>query len=113
MKVWDRTGTTGRGKEVLEVLVRKKEVSDALLAFLGQRMPKLPRAKKFATKNGKKEKRGKTLNYERESKDLREGLDISRKEEWNKWTKFMAGRPIRGRELQELLSAGHVPIPTR
>ena len=105
-----RTGTTGRGREIL---VRKEEVSDALLAFLGQRMPKLPRAKKFATKNEKKEKRGKTLNYERESKDLREGLDISRKEEWNKWTKFMAGRPIRGKELQELLSAGHVPIPTR
>ena len=31
LKVWDRTGTTCRGKEILE---RKEEVPDALLAFL-------------------------------------------------------------------------------
>lgn len=40
-------------------------------------------------------------------------MDINRREEWNKWKEFTAGRPIRGKELQELLSAGHVPIQTR
>ncbi len=75
---------------------------------------RIPMAKKeFVTKNQKKEKRGKTLNYDRESKEVREGLDVSRKAEWDKWQKFTAGRPIRGKELQELLSQGHVPIPTR
>ena len=58
-------------------------------------------------------KRGKTLPYERESKEIREVLDVSRQEEWNKWKKFTAGRPIRGTKLRELLSAGHVPILTR
>ena len=32
---------------------------------------------KFQTVNAKKEKRGKTLNWEKESKEIREGLDIS------------------------------------
>ena len=109
LDTWNRTGTTGRGKEILE---REEAVSDALLAFLGTRTPKLPRVKKFSTKNEKKEKRGKTLSYERESKEIREGFDVSRKEEWNKWKKFTAGRPIRGKELKDLLSQGHVPIPT-
>ena len=63
--------------------------------------------------NEKREKRCKTLSYEKESKEIREGVDVSRQEEWNKWKKFTAGRPIRGTELRELLSAGHVPIPTR
>ena len=64
-------------------------------------------------KNDKKEARGKTLNYEKEGKELREGLDISRRTEWEKWKKFVAGRPCRGAELQQLLEQGHVPIPTR
>ena len=53
MKVWDRTGTTGRGKEILE---RKEEVSDALLSFSGQQMSKLPRATEFATNNEKRKR---------------------------------------------------------
>ena len=88
-------------------------MSDALLAFLGTRTTNLPKPKKISSKNEKKEKRGNTLSYEKESKELREGLDISRQEELNKWKKFATGRPFRGKELQELLSAGHVPIPTR
>ena len=81
LETWNRTGTTGKGKDILE---RKEAVTDALLAFLGTRTPNLPKAKKFSTKNEKKEKRGKTLSYERESKEIREGLDVSRREEWNK-----------------------------
>ena len=74
LRVWNRTGTTGRGREILE---RREEVSEGLLAFLGTRMPRLPIAKKFASKNEKKEKRGKTLNYERESKDMRESVSYT------------------------------------
>ena len=40
-------------------------------------------------------------------------MDVSRREEWNKWKKFTAGRPIRGKQLKELLSAGHMPIRAR
>ena len=68
---------------------------------------------KFQTANPKKEERGKTFSYDMESKEIREGLDISRTTEWKKWLEFVAGRPIRGKQLQELLDDGHVPIPTR
>ena len=51
-------------------------------------MAKLPSAKKFSSRNEKKEKRGIILNNEREFKDLREGLHVSRQEELNKWKKF-------------------------
>ena len=68
LEAWNRTGTTGRGKEILE---RKEVVSDALLAFLGARTPSLPKAKKFSSKNEKKEKRGKTLSYERVKRNKR------------------------------------------
>ena len=44
----------------------------------------------WETKNDKKEKRGKTLKYGKESKEVREGLDISRATEWNKWKEFVA-----------------------
>ena len=57
--------------------------------------------------------RGKTLNYERESKETREGLDASRKTEWEKWKQFVAGRPCGGKELQKSLDEGHVQIPIR
>ena len=44
----------------------------------------------WETKNDKKEKRGKTLNYEKETKEVRDGLDVSRATEWNKWKEFVA-----------------------
>ena len=118
LDVWNRNATSGQGVEVLR---RKKAEEDdvALLAFLADGRLPLPMAKKyglyanFTTANEKKEQRGKTLNYENESKEIREGLDISRKTEWEKWTKFVAGRPCRGEELKKLLNEGHVPIPTR
>ena len=54
----------------------------------------------FESKNAKKERRGKTLKYHKESKEVREGLDVARKTEWLKWKQFTAGRPCRGEELQ-------------
>ena len=93
---------------------------DETLCFFAQhsRFPGLPMVahyakNKFQSKNEKKEERGKTLNYEKESKETREGLDISRKTEWTKWQQFTAGRPCKGMELAKLLKDGNVPIPTR
>ena len=68
------------------------------MAFLGARTTNLLKAKNFSSKNEKKEKRGKTLSYERESKGIR-GLDISPREAWSKWEKFTAGRPITGKGI--------------
>ena len=70
-------------------------------------------AKKFVSKNEKKEARGKTLNFEKESFEVRSGLEVSRKAEWDKWIQFLAGRPCRGKELQELLEAGDFIATTR
>ena len=78
----------------MQILERIEASTEALLTFVGTRTPNLPKAKRFSTKNEKKEKRGKTLSYEGESKEIRQGLDASRREEWNKWKKFTAGRPI-------------------
>ena len=36
------------------------------------------KAATFETKNEKKEKRGRTLNYDNENKEIREGLDGAR-----------------------------------
>jgi hypothetical protein len=112
LETWQRTGTTGSGIQVLERKARPEQEFKALLAFFAERMP-VPMSKGLETKNDKKEKRGKTLNYDKENKEIREGLDISRREEWEKWKKFTAGKPCKGKELQQLLYDGHVPIPTR
>jgi len=76
-------------------------------------MAKKYASKNFQSKNEKKEVRGKTLNYDKEAKEVREGLDISRATEWHKWKEFTAGRPCSGNELAKLLAEGNVPIPTR
>ena len=101
------------------ILERGQKLTPGLLAFLANDRLLIPMAanysksEEFQSKNDKKEARGKTLNYERENKETREGLDISRKTEWEKWKQFVAGRPCRGAELKQLLDEGHVPIPTR
>ena len=96
---------------------RQKQEDRALLAFYAEdrRLP-TPLAEAYArtlSANEKKEVRGKTLNYEKEDKETREGLDVSRRTEWEKWKKFVAGRPCTGDEFQQLLNQGNVPIPTR
>ena len=114
LEAWNRTGVKGRGLGILE---RKQSVSQGLLAFLATdgrlKIPMATAYARFESKNDKKESRGKTLNYDRESKEVREGLDVSRRTEWEKWKQFVAGRPCGGDELKRLLDEGHVPIPTR
>jgi hypothetical protein len=113
LDAWNRTATSGPGVDML----RRRQDNEAMMAFLADSRLPIPAVKgyqkQFVTKNDKKEARGKTLNYEREGKELREGLDISRRTEWEKWKKFTAGRPCKGSELQQLLDQGHKPIPTR
>ena len=97
LQEWDRTGTTGRG---LRILQREGPPEEALLCFLAADRLKVPFVHAYSasweSKNAKKEQRGKTLNYDRETKEVREGLDISRGTEWCKWINFTAGRPCRG-----------------
>ena len=53
------------------------------------------------------------MNYNNESKEVRELLDASRRAEWGKWKRPVAGRPCFGAELKQLLGEGPAPIPTR
>ena len=113
MKHWNRTGETGAG---IGILQRQNPADATYLSFLAEdgrlTFPMTARySKQFASLNDRKEAQGKTLNYMKESKEVREGLDISRNTEWNKWKQFVAGRPIRGRELRQKLDEGHMPIP--
>ena len=96
LEVWDRTGFTGRGRGILE---RKTEPSEALLAFLADARLPVPMAKSYVTRNDSKEKRGKTLNYDREPKEIREGLDCSRQDEWDKWTACVVEATEEDRDL--------------
>ena len=75
--------------EDLGIVDRENEVTEALLSFLANDRLRIPMAvaynAKLESKNTRKEQRGKTLNYIKENKEVREGLDISRATEWNKW----------------------------
>ena len=82
-----------------------------MMAFLAEGRLPVPMASKMRKKESM-DRRGKTLRYEKESKETREALDISRMTEWTKWKDFVAGRPCRGEELRKLLAEGHRPIPT-
>ena len=88
------------------------EISVELISFLAERLT-VTMATKFKSKNTKKEERGKTLNYDKETPEVRNGLDKSREVEWQKWTKFLAGRPCKGQKLQQLIDEGHEIVPTR
>ena len=104
---WKKTGTTGRGEEYLRgrqrreahiaaMVPRDADVSVELICFLAERLT-IPMATKFKSKNTKKEERGKTLNYDKETAEVRQGLDKSRAVEWQKWIQFLAGKPCRGK----------------
>ena len=43
----------------------------------------------------------------------RQRIDGSRGKEWKKYEDFQAAIPLKGKLLQELLDAGHVPIPSK
>jgi hypothetical protein len=76
---WNRTATSGAGVDML----RRRHDNDAVIAFLTDSRLPVPVVKGYqkqnVTKNDKRGARGKTFNYEREGKELREVIDISRR----------------------------------
>ena len=75
-----RTGVTGSGVRYLQ---RRGRPSQALMAFLANGQLAVPMASRMRKKESM-DRRGKTLRYEKESKETREALDISRMTEWTK-----------------------------
>ena len=53
------------------------------------------------------------LDYRRESPTVQSCIDGSRQKEWKKYEDFQAAIPLKGKELSDLLEAGHVPIPSK
>ena len=53
------------------------------------------------------------LDYRRESPAVQSYIDGSRQKEWKKYEDFQAAIPLKGKELSDLLEAGHVPIPSK
>ena len=53
------------------------------------------------------------LDYRRESRTVQSFIDGSRQKEWKKYEDFQAAMPLEGKELSDLLEAGHVPIPCK
>ena len=53
------------------------------------------------------------LDYRRESPTVQSYIDGSRQKEWKKYEDFQAAIPLKGKELSDLLEAGHVPIPSK
>ena len=70
-------GRQRREAQIATVVPRDTEVSYELISFLAERLT-VTMATKFKSKNTKKEERGKTLNYDKETTEVRKGLDKSR-----------------------------------
>ena len=99
---------TGKTIFVLKSTVKEKRKEQyEVHAFLAER------SLADMSKSGKKKAVGKQFNYEMETEETRKGIDGSRRDEWEKWQKFMAVRPIEGDELKQLLNEGHKPISTQ
>ena len=64
-------------------------------------------------KNKKLEKRGKLINYNKASDEVKRGLDASRKVEWGKWTKHNAATPVTASEAAMLREQGAEEIGTQ
>ena len=54
-----------------------------------------------------------TLNYCRSTPYVRRCIDDSRALEWKKYEDFQAAIPIKGKDLEDLLADGRVPIPMK
>ena len=99
---------TGKTIFVLKCTVKEKQKEkEEIHAFLAER------SMADMSKTGKKKAVGKQFNYEMETEETRKGIDGSRKDDWEKWQKFMAVRPVEGDELKQLLNEGHKPISTQ
>ena len=53
------------------------------------------------------------LDHRREPPAVQSYIDGSRQKEWKKYEDFQAAIPLKGKELSDLLEAGHVPIPSK
>ena len=123
-----RTGTKGRGVDVLERLedeekrydkrqrTRKNNSSDEggytaedRVAFVAERVA-VPLG---TNKNRRKQMARTNLVYAKEGRKVQQGLDQSRKSEWKKWQDFHAGVELQKEVLDELLNEGHTLLPTQ
>ena len=55
----------------------------------------------------------KSINFDTASPEVQEGLRAARKKEWGKFESFAAAIPIVGQQKADLLSEGHVVIPSK
>ena len=53
------------------------------------------------------------LDYRKKSPTVQSYIDGRRQTEWKKYEDFQAAIPLKGKELSDLLAAGHVPIPSK
>jgi len=114
---WERSGTQGRGVELLEQLEAKRSARDRSRtpekklrqAFLAERVA----VDKGTNKNVRKQIAGKNLKYDQCDAKTQKGLRASRAKEWKKWMDFDAGRIIQGEVLKELLDDGFSMLPTQ
>ena len=53
------------------------------------------------------------LDYRRESPTVQSYIDGSCQKEWKKYEDLQAAIPLKGKDLSDLLKAGHVPIPSK
>ena len=53
------------------------------------------------------------LNYHTATPFVRRKIDESRTKEWKKYQDFQAAIPIKGQDLLDLLTGGHVALPMK
>ena len=69
--------------------------------------------KRQTPKNVKLQKRGKTLNYSRETEEVKKELSATRVAEWNKWQKHGASQEISSEQPKHLRGEGAEEIGTQ
>ena len=92
-------------KSTIEEQVNTKK---RVVSFFQDRQPAYDNSK-----SGKRKAAGKQFNYFREPEWIRKGIDESRRAEWQKWSRFMAVRPIERAEAEALIREGHSAIDTQ
>eukprot|EP00438_Fugacium_kawagutii_P009145 Skav206186 [mRNA] locus=scaffold1844:100592:105303:- [translate_table: standard] len=85
----------------------REEAMGLFSSFFSQAMPNYPPAEELGKKVLK------SINYDRASPEVQAGLNKSREAEWDKFIRFAAAIPVTGKEKEDLLAAGHVPIPSQ
>jgi len=85
-------------------------MADRITTFDSEAWKRARSGKNYITKK-RKEAAGKTLNYRKANPEVQKGLQGSRATEWEKWMKFNAAVVVQGKELDDLIAAGHKPLP--